>query len=236
MRVDIITPFPDIVEMVFSQSIHRRAREKGLFTLKTWDLRDFTTDKHHTVDDYPYGGGAGMILKPEPFFLAFDRMKEGSGTEAMRVIFPSPQGKMFTQRMAEAYSMEAHLVFLCGHYRGVDQRVIDRLVNDEISVGDYILTGGELAASIIIDAVVRLLPGVLGNFESAESDSISSGLLDYPHYTRPAVFRGMHVPDVLLSGDHARVMEWRERMALEKTRSKRPDLYQIENESNEGID
>lgn len=230
MRIDVITPFPDIIEAIFGQSVHRRARKKGLYSLRTWDLREYTTDRHQTVDDYPYGGGAGMILKPEPFFEAFDRITQDSESQEACVLFPSPQGKLFTQRMAEEYSMQKHLIFLCGHYRGVDQRVIDHLVTEEISVGDYILTGGELAASVILDAVIRLLPGVLGNFESAEEDSISSGLLDYPHYTRPAVYRGMRVPEVLLSGDHQRVLEWREQMAVEKTRMKRPDLLQIEND------
>ena len=228
MRIDVITPFPDILNTIFNQSIHKRARQKQLFMFNTWDLRDFTTDKHRTVDDYPYGGGAGMILKPEPFFLAIDAIRKESKRSDARVIFPSPQGKVFTQRMAENFSMESDLIFFCGHYRGVDERVVDQLVTDEISVGNYILTGGELAAAIIIDSVVRLLPGVLGNFESAQSDSISCGLLDYPHYTRPEVFRGLRVPEVLLSGDHDRVLKWREQMALERTRTKRPDLYDIE--------
>ncbi len=231
MRIDVVTLFPRILEVIFEESILRRAKEKGLVELHVWNLRDFATDRHRTVDDYPYGGGAGMILKPEPFFRAIERIqqeipvgpKEGE-KHSFKVIFMTPQGIQYNQTMAESLAKEAHLVFFCGHYRGVDERVIEALVDQEISIGDYILTGGELPAAVVIDSVVRLLPGALGNFDSAEKDSFMSGLLDHPHYTRPEVFQGRRVPEVLLSGHHAKIQEWREQQALERTKKRRPDL------------
>lgn len=231
MRIDVVTLFPRIFEVIFEESILRRAKEKGLVELHVWNLRDFATDRHRTVDDYPYGGGAGMILKPEPFFRAMGRIQEETpeGTKegekhSFKVIFMTPQGVKYDQAMAVALSKESHLVFLCGHYRGVDERVIEALVDQEISIGDYILTGGELPAAVVIDSIVRLLPGVLGNFDSAEKDSFMSGLLDHPHYTRPEVFQGRRVPEVLLSGHHEKIHEWREQQALERTKKRRPDL------------
>lgn len=231
MRIDVVTLFPRILEVIFEDSILRRAKEKGLVDLHVWNLRDFATDRHRTVDDYPYGGGPGMILKPEPFFRAVERIRE-EATERpkerkkhpFKVIFMTPQGGQYNQAMAEALSKESHLVFLCGHYRGVDERVIEGLVDQEISIGDYILTGGELPVAVVIDSIVRLLPGALGNFDSAEKDSFMSGLLDHPHYTRPEEFQGRRVPEVLLSGHHAKIHEWREQQAFERTKKRRPDL------------
>ena len=224
MYIDVITPFPNLIRGAFEESMLRRAREKGAATVTVTDLRNYTTDRHKSVDDYPYGGGAGMIMKPEPIFAAVEGIQCQHPDAASRVMLMSPQGKTFDQEMAKALSLESHLIFLCGHYRGIDQRVIDTLVTDEVSIGDYILTGGELAAAVIVDAVVRLLPDVLNNFDSAEGDSFSCGVLDYPHYTRPELFRGMAVPDVLLSGHHENIRQWREARSLEKTRARRPDL------------
>ena len=227
MKIDVITPFPDGLEAFFNESMMRKAQEREDVKITIWNLRDFTHDKYKTVDDYPYGGGPGMILKPEPIFKAVEAIKSKNSAPC-KVIFMTPQGEVFNQRKAERLSMEESLVFLCGHYRGIDERIIETLVTDEISIGDYILTGGELPAAVVIDAVVRLLPGVIGDFGSAEGDSFSSGLLDHPHYTRPEVFRGMKVPDVLLSGHHAKVALWREAQSLKKTQKRRPDL--LENE------
>ena len=224
MKIDVLTPFPDMMKGVFRESILGRAQGKGIVVLKVWDLRDFATDKHRTVDDYPYGGGPGMILKPEPIFRAVDQILEKNPEASPKIIFMTPQGEPYTQAKAKELAGEDHLVFLCGHYRGVDVRVVEALVTDEISIGDYILTGGELAAAVVVDSVVRLLPGVLGDFDSAEGDSFHDGRLDHPHYTRPAEFRGMKVPDVLLSGHHAQVDAWREKKAVERTRERRPDL------------
>jgi tRNA (guanine37-N1)-methyltransferase len=229
MQIDVITPFPKLFEGVFEESILRQARIKGVVTFTIWDLRDFTTDRHRTVDDYPYGGGAGMILKPEPIFRVIETIRETYPDSPFRTVFMTPQGSTYKQSLAEELARSPHLVFLCGHYRGVDERAIEALVDEEISIGDYILSGGELAAAVVIDSVVRLQPGVLGNFDSAEGDSFVSGKLDHPHYTRPEEFKGMRVPDVLLSGHHAKVAEWREREALERTRKRRPDLLDPEN-------
>jgi tRNA (guanine37-N1)-methyltransferase len=224
MKIDLLTPFPKLIDGFFSDSILKRAQEQGLVRIKVWDLRQFTTDKHKTVDDYPYGGGPGMILKAEPIFLAVDKIQEVEKQTSPRIILMTPQGVKYSQVRAEALSREEHLVFICGHYRGVDERIVEALVTDEISIGDYILSGGEIAAAVIVDSVVRLIPGVLGNLDSAKGDSFSNGQLDYPHYTRPEVCRGMAVPEVLLSGHHAKVKAWREKQALNRTYKKRPDL------------
>jgi len=229
VRIDVITPFPGLFEGVFEESMLRQARIKGVVTFTAWDLREFTTDKHRTVDDYPYGGGAGMIMKPEPIFRAVEKIRSAHPESVFKTIFMTPQGRRYTQSVAEELAQSSHLVFICGHYRGVDERAVEALVDDEISIGDYILSGGELAAAVVIDSVVRLQPGVLGNFDSAEGDSFVSGKLDHPHYTRPEEFNGMRVPDVLLSGHHAKVAEWREREALERTRKRRPDLLDEDN-------
>jgi tRNA (guanine37-N1)-methyltransferase len=232
MQFDVITPFPKVFEGIFEESILRQAQKKGLVTFTIWDLREFTTDKHRTVDDYPYGGGAGMILKPEPIFQAVEAIREKHPDSEFKTVFMSPQGETYNQSKAQELAKERHLVFLCGHYRGVDERVIEALVDEEISIGDYILSGGELPAAVVIDSIVRLQRGVLGNFDSAEADSFVSGRLDYPHYTRPEEFQGMRVPEVLLSGHHAEVEKWRMQQALERTQKRRPDLLQKKEELN----
>ena len=198
----------------------KRAQEKGLASLEALDLRDWATGKHRTTDDAPYGGGPGMVMKIEPIARALEALR---GRET-RVLLMTPQGRRFSQRMAEAYSRESHLIIICGHYEGVDQRVADHLVDDEISIGDYVLTNGALAALVFTDAVVRLIPGVLGDAASAAQDSFSRGLLDHPHYTRPEIFNEWTVPEILLSGNHAAIEAWRRKCALELTRSRRPDL------------
>jgi tRNA (guanine37-N1)-methyltransferase len=223
MRIDILTLFPPLFEAPFSFGIFKRAVDNGVVTLNLVDIRDFTHDKHHTADDYPYGGGAGMVLKPEPIFEAVESIRTGT-EEAPRVVLLTPQGRLFSQELAAELARESHLVFICGHYEGVDERVREHLATDEISIGDYVLTGGELPAMIAIDAVVRLLPGVLGSEDSHREDSHTSGLLEYPQYTRPADFRGWQVPEVLVSGDHARIARWRREQIIRRTLERRPDL------------
>jgi tRNA (guanine37-N1)-methyltransferase len=220
LRIQILTIFPRICESVLRESILKRAQEKGLACLEAVDLRAWTTDKHRTTDDAPYGGGPGMVMKVEPIARALDALR-GEGT---RVLLMSPQGRRFDQTLAEVYSREDHIILVAGHYEGVDQRVADHLVDDEVSIGDYVLTNGALAAVVVTDAIVRLLPGVLGDEDSAAQDSFSSGTLDYPHYTRPENFRGWKVPDVLVSGNHAAIEAWRKQRSLEITRQRRPDL------------
>ena len=230
MRIDITTSFPEMFEGFLGLSILKRAQDKGIVEIHIWDLRDFTDDRHQTVDDYPYGGGPGMILKPEPIFRAVDAIRDASQGSNAKVILMTPQGEPYNQTKAEALSLESHFVLLCGHYRGVDERVAEALVSEEISIGDYILTGGEIPALVVVDSVIRLLPGVLNDFDSAEKDSFSTGILDHPHYTRPAEFRGMKVPDVLLSGHHAQIDSWRHDKAMQKTALRRPDLLNKDNE------
>ncbi|MCB1206015.1 MAG: tRNA (guanosine(37)-N1)-methyltransferase TrmD [Verrucomicrobiae bacterium] len=222
MRIDIVTIFPEIAEGPLGASIIGRAVEAGHVQIRCVDLRDFTTDRHRQVDDLPYGGGPGMVMKPEPFFAAVASLK----TEGAKVILMTPQGKPFRQSMAAELSREEHLIFLCGHYEGVDHRVVEALVEEEISIGDYVLTNGTLAAAVVVDAVVRLLPGVLGDERSAEVESFSGDgkRLEAPHYTRPAEYAGMAVPEVLLSGNHGAIERWRESEGLERTRKNRPDL------------
>ena len=223
MRVDIITIFPEMVRNAASFSILGRAQEKGLLTLHAVDLRDYTTDRHRTTDDAPFGGGAGMVMKPEPIFAAVeDAVTQEPGRP--RVVLTSPRGRKYNQLLAEELAREPHIVIICGRYEGVDERVCQQLVTDEISIGDYVLTGGELAALVILDSVVRLLPGALGDEESAVHESFSSGLLEHPHYTRPAEFRGMKVPEVLLTGDHQVVRRWQRKEALRVTWLRRPEL------------
>jgi tRNA (guanine37-N1)-methyltransferase len=227
LNFDVLTLFPGILEGPLNESILKRGREKGLLTVTIRNIRDYTEDKHKTADDSPYGGGAGMVLKPEPIFKAFEAMKTGHPGERFLTIQLSPQGSVLHQQRAEQLSEEKRrIVLLCGHYEAIDERVINALVDEELSIGDYVLTGGELAALVVIDAVARLLPGVLGDEESAYRDSFGDGLLDHPHYTRPAEFRGMKVPDVLLSGNHAEIEKWRRREALKATLLKRPDLLE----------
>jgi len=223
MKCDVLTLFPDIITAYLNKSILKRAREKKLLDVKIYNIRNFASGKHRQVDDYPFGGGAGMVLKPEPIFRAIDTLKKDGVPR--RVILLSPQGKPFTQSMAQDFSKEQkRFVFICGRYEGIDERVRISLVDEEISIGDYVITGGELAALVIIDAVTRLLPGALGDERSKEEESFSWGLLDYPHYTRPREFHGLKVPEVLISGNHKEIWLWRRKEALKKTLKVRPDL------------
>ena len=231
MRIDIITIFPDFFREAFEYGIIRRARIAGLVEIKAHDLRAWTNDKHHVVDDRPFGGGDGMVLKPEPIFAAVEGLT-GTSTKQdydarTRVVLLSPQGKVLTQALAEDFAKDAdHLLLICGRYEGVDERVAEALVTDEVSIGDYVLSGGEPAAIVLTDAVTRLLPGALGSETSALNESFAEGLLDCPHYTRPPEFRGMRVPDVLLGGNHAEIARWRREAAIEKTKRNRPDLLE----------
>ncbi|MGM0897560.1 MAG: tRNA (guanosine(37)-N1)-methyltransferase TrmD [Bacillota bacterium] len=221
MNIQVLSLFPPMFDGVFQHSIMRKAQDKGAVTLGVVDIREFADNKRQ-VDDYPFGGGAGMVLKPEPVFNAVESItNEG---KKPRVILMCPQGERFTQQKAEELAHEEELVFICGHYEGYDERIREHLVTDEISIGDFVLTGGELAAMTVIDSVVRLLPGVLGNSDSPVRDSFSTGLLEHPHYTRPANFRGMEVPGVLTSGNHAKIDDWREEQGLKRTLERRPDL------------
>ena len=227
MKIDIVTLFPEICRAPLSESIMKRAQENGIVDLGIHNLRDWTTDKHHIVDDAPFGGGQGMVMKPDPIFAAVeDLLNQTPNTkhQTSKVILMSPAGRRLDQQMATELSQESHLIVICGHYEGVDHRVIEHLVDLEISIGDYVLTNGAIAAVILVDATVRLLPGVLGHELSAGDDSFSSGLLEAPQYTRPAEFRGWKVPDILLSGNHAEVAAWRKDQALRRTRENRPDL------------
>lgn len=223
MRCDVLTLFPDIIQAYLDESIVKRARAKNLLEVAVHNIRDFEPGKHKSVDDYPYGGGAGMVIKPEPLFKAIDSLKRDG--EARRIILLSPRGRTFNQALAEELSSEERrIVFICGRYEGIDERVRISLVDEEISIGDYVMTGGELAALVIIDASARLIPGALGDERSSEEESFSWGLLDYPHYTRPRKYGGMSVPDVLLSGNHKAIWRWRRKEALRKTLQARPDL------------
>lgn len=219
MKIDVLTLFPEMFSAL-DHSIVGRAKALGQVDMTFINFRDFSTNKHHKVDDYPYGGGAGMLLTPQPIFDAFDSLE----AKKPRVILTTPTGKPFNQQMAEEWAREEHLIFLCGHYEGFDQRIHDELATDEVSIGDFVLTGGELATMVMVDATVRLLPDVLGDQASHEDDSFSTGLLEYPHYTRPADFRGLKVPDVLLSGNHAKIETWRREQSLERTYRRRPEL------------
>jgi tRNA (guanine37-N1)-methyltransferase len=220
VRIDIITLFPEICRAPLSESIMKRAQENRVVELRIHNLRDWTTDKHHVVDDAPFGGGQGMVMKPEPIFAAIESLRRpGSVTVLM-----TPQGKQFDQTLADEMSKKKHLIVLCGHYEGIDHRVVEHLADTEVSIGDYVLTNGAIAAVVFVDAVVRLIPGVLGHERSAVDDSFRSGLLEAPQYTRPAEFRGWKVPEVLLSGNHAQIAAWRKEEALRRTRQNRPDL------------
>lgn len=232
MRIDIVTALPKLVEAPLRHSILKRAQERDAVTLEVHDLRDFATDKHRQIDDRPYGGGAGMVLKPEPLFRAVEAIEEeGGGAE--EVIYLTPDGEQFDQSTANRLSMKGHLILIAGHYKGIDQRVRDSVVTRELSIGDVVLSGGELPALLLVDAVVRLIPGALGDSSSALTDSFQDGLLDAPVYTRPAEFRGRKVPEVLRSGDHDRVARWRDEKRIEKTRERRPDLLPEAAESSE---
>ncbi len=220
MQIDIITIFPRMLDGILCESMMKRATQQGAVTFRPIDLRDFTSDRHKTTDDRPFGGGPGMVMKCEPIFKAIESVR----TPESKVILMTPQGRPFKQSIARDLSAEKHLIILCGHYEGIDERVRDALVHEEISIGDYVLTNGAIAAAIVIDAVVRLLPGVVGGEGATEQESFSDGLLEYPQYTRPAEFQGMKVPDVLLSGNHEEVARWRKQQSEQRTRARRPDL------------
>jgi tRNA (guanine37-N1)-methyltransferase len=220
MKIDVLTLFPAMFSGPLDESIVSRARARGILELHVHNLRDYTHDRHKTVDDRPFGGGPGMLLKPEPIFEAVEHLADAN----TRVLLMSPAGRTFSQPLATALSQESHLLLICGSYEGVDERVRVKLVQDEISIGDFVLTNGALPAMVVIDAVARLLPGVLGDDSSAADESFSRGMLEYPHYTRPAEFRGLRVPEVLLSGNHAEIDKWRKQQAQERTRERRPDL------------
>jgi len=224
MRIDILTLFPNMFRGPFDESIVKRAQEQGLVRIVLHNLREHGLGRHLVVDDYPYGGGQGMVLKPEPLFAAVEAIKAEEDQQA-RIILLTPQGKPFTSQVASELAHEQQLILVCGHYEGVDERVREHLVDDEISIGDYVLSGGELAAMVVVDAVVRLVPGVLGPEALAEESHIG-GLLEYPQYTRPQVFRGWEVPEVLLSGNHAEIAKWRRQQSLKRTLERRPDLLQ----------
>ncbi len=237
MQFEVFTLLPEVFPPYLASSILQRARQRGLIDVRVHNIRDYTHDRHHTTDDTPYGGGGGMVMKPEPVFEAVESVlgpasphAQPPATEGTRqgipVILLTPQGRVFTQRVAEELARFEHIALLCGRYEGVDERIREHLVTDEISIGDYVLTGGELPALMIIDAVSRLIPGVLGDPTGAEDDSHSMGLLEYPHYTRPPEFRGWKVPDVLLSGDHAKIEKWRREQAITRTFNKRPDMLE----------
>ncbi len=219
MHFDIFTLFPAMFQGPFSESILKRAQERGILSIALHNIRDATTDRHHIVDDYPYGGGAGMVMKPEPIFTSLEAVYQGGP-----IILLTPRGRMFNQKIARELAQEPRISLLCGHYEGIDERVSEHLVTDELSIGDYVLTGGELAAMIVVDAVSRLIPGVLTE-GSAEEESYSNNLLEYPQYTRPPEFRGWRIPAILLSGHHEMVVRWRRKEALRKTRQRRPDLF-----------
>jgi tRNA (guanine37-N1)-methyltransferase len=224
MRIDIVTLFPGICRAPLSESIMKRAQEKGLVELHIHNLRDWTTDKHHVVDDAPFGGGQGMVMKPEPIFAAVEDLKSKIKNQKSKIVLMSPAGRRFDQQTARELSQESHLIIISGHYEGVDHRVIEHLIDLEISIGDYVLTNGAIAAVVLVDAIIRLLPGALGHEQSAADDSFRNGLLEGPQYTRPAEFRGWKVPEVLLSGNHAEIAKWRKEQAIKRTRENRPDL------------
>jgi len=225
LRIDILTLFPQLFEQPFKTGIFQRAIDNGLVEVNIYNIRDYTHDKHNVADDYPYGGGAGMVLKPEPIFEAVEDIQKGldKKEEKPAIILLTPQGRPFSQAIAQELSDKKHLILICGHYEGIDERVREHLATDEISIGDYVLSGGEPAALVVVDALTRLIPGVLGSEESIKDDSHSNGLLEYPQYTRPAVFREWQVPDVLLSGNHARIAEWRRRQSILRTLKRRKD-------------
>jgi tRNA (guanine37-N1)-methyltransferase len=237
MRIDILTLFPEICRAPLNESMMKRAQESGALELDIHNLRDWTTDKHHVVDDSPFGGGQGMVMKPEPIFAAVEELKSkiaitqlaerarpGFQNRKSKIVLMSPAGRKLDQEVAAKFSTESHLIIICGHYEGVDHRVIEHLVDEEISIGDYVLTNGAIAAVVLVDAVVRLLPGVLGDEQSAADESFSGGLLEGPQYTRPSEFRGWKVPDILLSGNHGEIAKWRKEQGRKRTQKNRPDL------------
>lgn len=224
MRIDILCLFPEMFDSPLNQSIIKRAGERGLVNIVTHDIRNYAYDKHRTVDDYPYGGGPGMVLKPEPIFEAADTLRGQLGEGEIPIILLTPQGRLFSQSVAQELATHPRIMVICGHYEGIDERVCEHLATDEISIGDYVLSGGELAALVVVDAVVRLLPGALGSEYSADSDSHSDGLLEHPQYTRPQTYRDWSVPPILISGNHGEIAQWRRRQAILRTAKRRPDL------------
>ncbi|MFO7712549.1 MAG: tRNA (guanosine(37)-N1)-methyltransferase TrmD [Dehalococcoidia bacterium] len=226
MRIDILCLFPEMFDSPLNQSIIKRAGERGLVNIVTHDIRNYAYDKHRTVDDYPYGGGPGMVLKPEPIFEAADTLRGQLGGGEMPIILLTPQGRLFSQCVAQELAAYPRIMLICGHYEGIDERVCEHLATDEISIGDYVLSGGELAALVVVDAVVRLLPGALGSEYSADSDSHSDGLLEHPQYTRPQTYRDWSVPPILISGNHGEIAQWRRRQAILRTAKRRPDLLE----------
>ena len=235
MRIDILTLFPDMFSGPFGAGIFQRAVSNKLIRVNIYNIRDYTHDKHHVVDDYPYGGGAGMVLKPEPIFEAVEKVKKEAQPKEGEpsIVLLTPQGRLFSQAVAHKLSGLKHIILICGHYEGVDERVRQHLVTDEISIGDYVLSGGELAAMVVVDAVVRLLPGVLGSEDSLEDESHTNGLLEHPQYTRPAEYRGWSVPEVLLSGNHAQIAKRRRQQAIARTLERRPELLKGANLTSE---
>lgn len=232
MHYHVLTLFPDMIEHAMGQSITGRALKNGLLNMDVINIRDYSGNKYNKVDDYPYGGGAGMVMQPEPVFRAYEQVKvniaKQGRTEKPKVVYMTPQGKVFNQKIAEDFAKEEDLVILCGHYEGIDERVLEEIVDENISIGDYVLTGGELPALVVMDSIARLLPGVLHNQESAQTESFSENLLEYPQYTRPEEWRGKKVPEVLLSGHHANIESWRYQQSLVRTRERRPDLLSKE--------
>ena len=240
MRFHVLTLFPGAFTSPFADGIIKRAQDQGLIEIEVHDIRQYTHDRHRTVDDYPFGGGGGMVMKPEPLFEAVEALRASGGLrEATPVVLLSPQGRALTQRVAEEWAEQGEVVLICGRYEGVDERVRSHLASDEVSIGDYVLSGGELAAMVVVDAVSRLVPGVVGSFESTRDDSHTTGVLQHPQYTRPSEYRGWAVPDVLLSGDHAEIARWRRGESLRRTLQRRPDLLdsaQLSDEEREFIE
>ena len=227
MDIHFLTPFPEMINSILNESILSRSASKGIVKYNIYNLFDYADEPHNKIDDYPFGGGVGMVMKPEPIFRAFNHINNLiDEKKSVRIIFPTPDGKILNQKMAQELSTEKQLIFINGHYKGIDQRVRDNIVTDEISIGDYVLTGSEIASAVILDSVVRLIPVVLNNIESAKTDSFSSLLLDGPHYTRPEVFEGMKTPQILLSGHHKKIYEWNKLQRENKTRERRPDLWE----------
>ena len=226
MNYYVMTLFPEMIEQGMNTSILGRAMKDGLVRLNAVNIRDYTLDRHMKVDDYPYGGGAGMVMQAEPIYRCYESICEKIGTKKPRVVYLTPQGQVFNQKMAEEMASEEDLIFLCGHYEGVDERVLETIVTDNVSIGDYVLTGGELPSMVMMDTISRLVPGVLNNKDSAVTESFEDGLLEYPQYSRPEEILGKRVPDILLSGHHANVEKWRLQQSLERTKERRPDLYE----------
>lgn len=225
MNIHVVAACPRLLDSPLNESILKRAQERDLVKIHVHDLRAYAHDKHHQIDDYDFGGGPGMILKPEPLFLCLEDLFQRFDLQGTPVTLLTPAGPVFQQKKAIQLSLRNNLILLCGHYKGIDERIIDAFVTEELSIGDYVLTGGEIAAVVVIDAVVRLLPGAINDIDSAEGDSFQSGLLDFPHYTRPSEVRGRKVPEILLSGDHEKINVWRREQSLQRTRERRPDLY-----------